>query len=154
MFRFPSSRSTRPAQRGKWLVAGAILCITAPVLAETWQASAPLHATIHAHVFDQVDNRGQGCTLTTKLYFTAPPEAYRSDAPVRNHYRFKARVQFKNGKVIESGVFYSRGPARRSYTLHRDTKNEGCWARFEQQPSDVRIEGCRGEGCRVLPFAD
>ncbi len=117
-----------------------------------WNTSTLFRATIHRHTFDKVEAYNQGCMLYSKLYFTAPAEAYNEEAPVRNHYRFKARVTFRNGKQSESKLFFSRSPARRSYTLRHDTSSDGCWASHKQHVADVRVEGCRGEGCRVKPF--
>ncbi len=131
----------------------ALLAAAATAGAATeWKADALFRASIHGHVFDKIEAWNEDCVLYSKVYFTAPAEAYREEAPVRNHYRFKAKVAYKTGKELISGVFFTRSAARRSYTFRRDTRDEGCWARQKQQPADVRVEGCRGEGCKVAPF--
>lgn len=126
-------------------------CLTSTPAA-AWDTSVAFKATVHAHAFDGLEVSNQGCTLVAKLRFTAPPEAYRADAAVRNHYRFKARLEFRDGRTITSRTFYSPSPARRFYVIRHDSSREGCWADQRQYPSKVDVEGCRGADCRVEPF--
>ncbi len=132
----------------------ALTALALSVSAGAWEASSAFRATIHDHVFHHMAVQTHGCSIETTVRFEAPEQAYRSQFPVRNHYRFKARVRFDSGKRVISPIFYSNAPAKRRYVFRYDTSAEGCWAKTRQRLVDINVEGCRGKDCRVAAFGN
>jgi hypothetical protein len=137
-------------------VMGALVAlgITAGALsARAWTQKGPFTATIHGHEFQSAEVAGgDDCSLSVTLRFDAPPDKYQRKNPVSNVYRFRARIQLSEGKQILSRAFNNRQPGARSYHFTYDTTSEGCWGKRPHKLANVDIEGCRGQGCRVVEF--
>jgi hypothetical protein len=129
-----------------------LVFLLAPADALSWSQRARIMARVHHHEFDVVRVESNGCTLNLELYFTAPEAGYREPAPVRNHYRFDARVQFADGRKFFTGVFQNTQPGRRVLRHAYDTNSEGCWAKQELKLRGVDVEGCRNRRCKVPAF--
>jgi hypothetical protein len=132
------------------LAASAALLV--PALAFAWAQEAPFSAHVHKHEFSRVTLTAVGCTIKARVFFDAPPEAYKDEAPSRNYYRFHARIQLDTQHVVITRFFHNDAPGARVYDYDQDTTSEGCWAKTESHPRDVKVEGCRGRGCTPEPF--
>ncbi|MBN2193376.1 MAG: hypothetical protein JW751_11220 [Polyangiaceae bacterium] len=110
--------------------------------------------SIHDHKFDRIETKrvGDGCEVEYVLHFGAPAARYTDPAPVRNYYRFKARVSLSEGHRSFSPQFANRVPGRRVYRWKHDTTAEGCWAQKPHKVFYVDVEGCRNRNCKVEPF--
>ena len=117
-----------------------------------WSKSAPTGVRVHDHEFHRVSVKSNDCELTAKVRFKAPPKAYKSRAKVRNVYYFKARVDLKNGRQLETPVFRSSSPARRAFTHTVNTSADGCWAKEKSAIINLDVVGCRGKRCKVPEF--
>ena len=107
-----------------------------------------ISATVHGHAFDQIEITSEGCSLRVGLYFTAPDSAFRDKNTVRNHYRFRARIDFAD-RSVKTGVFSNDRSGRRRFRYVHDTGSEGCWAKQTQKLRRVHVDGCRNRGCTV-----
>ncbi len=132
------------------LAAAAVLLV--PGLTFAWSQKADFGARIHKHEFSRVLLANDGCTLKTRLFFDAPEEAYKDEYPVKNYYRFHARIQLDNGHQVVTHFFHNDAPGAREYDYDQDTTSEGCWAKTEAHARDVNVEGCRGRGCTPEAF--
>jgi len=129
-----------------------LVLLLAPADALSWSQKARISARVHHHEFDVVGVETNGCTINVQLYFTAPEAGYREAAPVRNHYRFDARVEFADGRRFFTGVFQNTAPGRRVLRHAHDTTGEGCWAKGDLKLRGVDVEGCRNRRCKVPAF--
>lgn len=114
-----------------------------------WTQSAPIHSTVHDHVFDRVEVESSECSLKVKLWFTAPESGYKDRSRHRNSYLFRARVKLDDGKQLTSGLFRTSKPGRKLQTWSHDTSAEGCWAKGKPPLRQVVVNGCRGKRCPV-----
>ncbi len=146
---YGAMKTKRTRQVG--LSLGAALLLSAAASA-AWSSKVSLNAKVHDHRFDRVALSGDGCNVTVKLSFNAPPKAYASKAKNRNSYLFKGRVKLKNGKELVTDVFRSSSPARRGWTQSFDTNADECWGKEKMQAVDVKVVGCRGRHCAVPDF--
>ncbi len=128
--------------------------ITTAAIAYGWEIDQAISTSIHHHTFDRVEleRPGDGCKLDVALHFSAPSSGYQDSAPVRNFYRFKARVSLSERHRIYSREFFNRVPGRRVYRWQHDTTAEGCWAATPAKVYFVDVEGCRVRNCTVEPF--
>ena len=145
------------ATRGWWkrsLLGGATFAVSvgAVGLAWAWGSSVLFSATVWGHKFSEVAVEGRECSVSVRIKYDAPANAYKSQLDGMNHYRFRARARLASGQKAEGPVFSSTkaGPALHSFTF--DTAGQGCWARDKQALVAMDVEGCRGEGCQVEPF--
>lgn len=131
--------------------------ILAPVLvagpALAWVFSTPINTKVNGHEFHRVQLEGTDCKVALKLSFVAPESGYQAHAKNRNLYRFKARLLFRNGKVLETKPFYNDAPGRRVVKLELDTSGEACWSKEKIELKDFDVAGCRGRGCKIDSFA-
>lgn len=114
-----------------------------------WRRDAGFTASVHDHQFTRVVLESAECTLSYKLYFSAPPKAYPS---ARAHYRFHARIQLEDGRSVVTPVFSNRKSGERVYTQALDTTGDGCWAKRQHKLFGVTVEGCRGGSCNPEAF--
>ena len=120
-----------------------------PAVAEAWSEKIGFSATVHGHAFDQIEVESDGCSLRGALYFTAPEGAYADKKnEVRNHYRFRARIEFAD-RSFKTGIFTNDKPGRRRFRYVHDTSGEGCWAKQTQKLRGVHVDGCRNRACKV-----
>ena len=132
---------------------GALAIMAGALTARAWTQKGPFSATIHGHEFQSAEvTGGDGCSVSVRLRFQAPPEKYRHHAAAMNVYRFRARVELSEGKLVLSRVFNNREPGARSYQFTYDTSAEGCWSRQLHKLVNVDVEGCHSRGCRVKDF--
>lgn len=131
------------------LVSGALLL---PALAYAWTQEQQFEARVHKHEFSRVRLSAEGCVVTARLFFDAPSEAYASDSPARNYYRFHARIKLDAKHVLLTGVFHNQTPGPHQFDYREDTTADGCWAKTESHVQGVEVEGCRGRGCNPAPF--
>lgn len=131
------------------LVAGALLL---PTLAYAWTQEQEFSARVHKHEFSRVQLTGEGCIVKARIFFDAPAEAYESESPARNYYRFHARIKLDSEHVLLTGVFHNQSPGPHQFDYNEDTTNSGCWAKKESHARGVDVEGCRGRGCTPAPF--
>ena len=129
----------------------ALLLATAPALA--WVFTTPINTKVNGHEFHRIHAEGSECNVALKLSFVAPEAGYKARAKNRNYYRFKARLLFKNGKVLETPPFSNDAPGRRVASFNLDTGGEGCWSKDKVDLKDVDVAGCRGKGCTIESFA-
>lgn len=137
------------------LARSTIVCavlLSLPSLADAWTQDQPFGARVHKHEFSRVLLTAEGCTVTARLFFDAPAEAYPSETASRNYYRFHARIKLDNEHVLFSGVFHNQTPGAHVFDFQEDTTASGCWAKGESHPRAVDVEGCRGRGCTPAPF--
>lgn len=127
-----------------------LVLLSLAVLAAAWTRQGPFNARVHDHEFSKVILEGGDCVFRYKLYFTAPAERYPADKP--QVYRFHARIKLLGGQTVVSPVFNNRAPGSRMYTGSHDTTGQGCWAKQDQKPIGVSVEGCRGKTCTPDPF--
>jgi hypothetical protein len=135
-----------------WGLLSASAALLAPTLALAWTQEAPFGARVHKHEFSRVVLSGDGCTLKTRLFFDAPDEAYKDEIPSRNYYRFHARIKLDSAHAVITHYFHNDAPGARVYDYEQDTTSEGCWAKAENHPQAVNVEGCRGRGCKPEDF--
>ncbi len=128
--------------------------LTTAAIARGWEVDQAINTSIHAHSFDRIEMErlGESCKLGFVLHFSAPSSGYQDPAPVRNLYRFKARVSLNDRRRVYSGEFVNRAPGRRVYRWQHDTTAEGCWAAQPAKIYYVDVEGCRVKNCTVEPF--
>jgi hypothetical protein len=124
---------------------GGLLVATA---AAAWSQNSAFTARPHDHEFKRVIVESADCTLKYKLYFNAPSEGYVSKSPPRNVYLFRSRIDFQSGKQAKIPVFANRAAGERLYENSFDTTSEGCWAKSQEKLAGVKVEACRGDGCR------
>jgi len=138
----------------KLLLGAAALAAAASIalVARAWEIKAPFGAKVNDHEFYEFRVWNEECVFKARIRFNAPKGAYESGAPVRNYYRFKARIEAKDNLTIDSPVFFNRAPGKRVYFFSKDTAAGGCWAKQKPKIQSVDIEGCRGKGCQVMPF--
>jgi hypothetical protein len=129
------------------LLLGIVLLLYAAT-AHAWSEKIRISATIHGHVFDQIEITTLGCALHVGLYFNAPESAFREKKPVRNHYRFRARIDFADHS-FKTGTFGNDRSGRRRFRYVHDSAGEGCWAKQPQKLRRVHVDGCRNRGCKV-----
>ncbi len=128
------------------------LVTLAPVVALGWSQGADFETHIHGHEFSRVTLESNQCDVKVQVLFAAPVDAYKSESPARNFYRFHARIKLDDGRAIESRIFRNEAPGARAYTYVLDTKPEGCWAKEQRTIRGIDVEGCRGVGCKPEPF--
>jgi hypothetical protein len=133
---------------GLWVLA--LLCV-APV-AFVWSQDAEFSATVHGHAFKRVVVESKDCVLDYRIYFDAPADAYASPAKARDVYLFRARIDFASGKSATVPVFANRESGARMYENHFDSAGDGCWVKDKQALRGVKVEGCRGDGCKPDPI--
>jgi hypothetical protein len=119
-----------------------------PATAHGWSEKIGISATVHKHEFDQIEVTSEGCSVRVALYFSAPQAAYADKKDVRNHYRFRARVDFTD-RSFKTGVFGNDKSGRRRIRYVHDTSGEGCWAKQTQKLRGVHVDGCRNKNCTV-----
>jgi hypothetical protein len=119
-----------------------------PATAHGWSEKIGISATVHKHEFDQIEVTSEGCSVRVVLYFTAPESAYADKKDVRNHYRFRARVDLAD-RSFKTGTFSNQTPGRRRIRYVHDTSGEGCWAKQTQNLRRVHVDGCRNKNCKV-----
>jgi len=112
-----------------------------------WSQGADFSATVHGHAFRRVELDTNECTLHYRIFFTAPADAYASNAKTRNVYLFRSRIDFADGKSARVPIFANRGAGERVYENQFDSTGEGCWAKEKHALSGVKVEACRGDGC-------
>lgn len=120
----------------------------APTDAFGWMQSTIFRASVHHHEFDKIAIENDGCKLNVTLWFTAPEDRYSDPNPVRNQFRFDARVKLDD-REFRTGVFRNEAPGRRRFHTVIDTTADGCWAKNEHKVRDVDVNGCRNRNCRV-----
>jgi hypothetical protein len=130
-------------------VAGSLLF---PAVAFAWSQQANFETRIHGHEFYRVKVETNQCELKMRVLFTAPEAGYKHELPVKNFYRFHARLQLDAGHNIVTRIFSNAAPGTRGYDYVVDTAADGCWAKQEHKIRGVDIEGCRGSGCTPEPF--
>ncbi|HEX6767691.1 MAG TPA: hypothetical protein VF103_19460 [Polyangiaceae bacterium] len=123
-----------------------------PAVALAWTQKAPFKTRVHDHALHDVELSADDCTLTYKLFFSAPADGYTSRAENRNYYLFRTRIKFQSGKRITPPIFGNAAPGERVYERSYDTSGEGCWAKQEQKLMGVDIEACRSRGCTPDPL--
>ena len=119
-----------------------------PATAHGWSEKIGISATVHGHEFDQIEVTSEGCAVRVTLVFTAPQSAYAGKNEVRNHYRFKARVDFEN-RSFKTDTFSNQTAGRRRIRYVHDTSGQGCWAKQTQKLRGVHVDGCRNRNCKV-----
>lgn len=138
-------------QRSVALGLVAVGLMAAPA-ALAWSQTADISPTVHGHVFQRVEVDADGCVLAYKLFFDAPADAYKSQAPARNVYRFRTRIDFASGKSATVPLFSNRAPGARVYAYRYDSTADGCWVNQKQALRGVKVEACRGERCTPEPI--
>ncbi|HEX2670781.1 MAG TPA: hypothetical protein VHM25_07915 [Polyangiaceae bacterium] len=123
-----------------------------PALAYAWSNEQEFSARVHKHAFSRVQLSSEGCVLKARLFFDAPAEAYESESPARNYYRFHGRIKLDTEHVMLTGVFHNQTPGPHQFDYREDTTAAGCWAKAESHARAVDVEGCRGRGCTPAPF--
>jgi hypothetical protein len=126
-----------------------------PLTALGWTQAVDFETHVHGHEFYRVKVDSDGCDLKVRLLFIAPQDAYKSESPARNFYRFHARIKLDEGRTVETRVFSNSAPGTRGYTYIANTANtqgDGCWAKAERKLQGIDVEGCRGAGCKPEPF--
>ena len=121
-------------------------------VALAWSQDAEFSATVHGHAFKRVVIESNECVLSYKIYFDAPADAYSSPAKARDVYLFRARIDFASGKSATVPVFANRQPGARMYENQFDSAGDGCWVKDKQGLRGVKVEGCRGDGCKPDPI--
>lgn len=111
-----------------------------------------IHTTVHGHEFDKVSLESSECSVTAKLWFTAPESGYRDRSANRNSYLFRARVVLDDGRQVTSQNFRTSKPGNKLQTWVFDTSAEGCWAKEKPALRSVVVNGCRGRRCPVPEF--
>ncbi len=129
-----------------------LACVGAPAVALAWTQKAPFGVKVHDHALHDVELSGTDCSITYKLFFSAPAEGYSSRAENRNYYLFRSRIKFQSGKKILVPIFGNAGPGERVYERTYDTAGEGCWAKEQQKLLGVDVEACRSRGCTPDPL--
>ncbi len=124
------------------------MLLAAAKVALAWSQGADFGATVHGHAFHRVEVSASDCTLNYQLFFDAPAEQYASNATTRNVYLFRSRIDFADGKSALVPIFANRGPGKRVYENHFDTTADGCWAKDQHALAGVKVEACRGDGCK------
>ena len=119
-----------------------------PATAHGWSEKIGISARVHGHEFDQIEVTSEGCSVKVALYFSAPQAAYADKKEIRNHYRFRARVDFTD-RSFKTGVFGNDQSGRRRIRYVHDTSGEGCWAKQTQKLRGVHVDGCRNKNCTV-----
>jgi hypothetical protein len=135
--------------RALGLIASVVL--VAPV-ALAWSQGADFSATVHGHAFKRVEVESNECVLDYRIYFDAPADAYTSPAKPRDVYLFRTRIDFASGKSAPVPVFANRAPGARVYENHFDSTADGCWVKEKQALRGVKVEACRGDGCKPEPI--
>jgi hypothetical protein len=107
---------------------------------------------VHGHEFERVVVESEECKVHYRLYFSAPDDGYKSATPRRNVYLFRSRIDFLDGKMATVPVFANRAPGERVYKNTFDSTGEGCWAKDPQKVVGVKVEACRGDGCKPQPI--
>jgi hypothetical protein len=128
------------------------LFVGTPAVALAWTQKAPFGVRVHDHALHDVELSATDCSLTYKLFFSAPADGYSSRAENRNYYLFRTRIKFQSGKKITPPIFGNTGPGERVYERTYDTSGEGCWAKQEQKLMGVDVEACRSRGCTPDPL--
>ena len=129
-----------------------LLLAGAPAAALAWSQKVPFGVKVHDHALHDVELSAADCSITYKLFFTAPAEGYSSGAANRNYYLFRSRIKLQSGKRITVPVFGNAGPGERVYERSYDTSGEGCWAKEPQKLLGVDVEACRSRGCTPDPL--
>jgi hypothetical protein len=132
----------------QWAVLVSVVSV--PAIAVAWTQQAPFSARVHEHEFRKVIIESTDCVFRYRLYFTAPAEKYPAAKP--QTYRFHNRIKLLSGKSVISPIWYNTASGDRMYKGSHDTSAEGCWAKEEQKPIGVSVEGCRGKNCAPDPF--
>src|SRR3970040_2465920 len=101
-----------------------------------------IRSNVHEHEFDRVTVQSSECSLTVKLWFTAPDAGYKERAAHRNSYLFRARVKLDGGRQITSENFRTSKPGRKLQTWVHDTSSDGCWAKEKPALRSVVVNGC------------
>jgi hypothetical protein len=127
------------------------LLLLLPAVALAWTQQSPFNSSVHGHEFRKVVLENTDCMFRYKLYFGAPGERY-PEGKGPQVYRFRARIKLLSGQSVISPVFHNRAAGERMYTGMADTSAEGCWAKEQQKPIGVSVEGCRGKSCTPDPF--
>jgi hypothetical protein len=123
-----------------------------PTVAFAWSQQANIETRVHGHEFYRVSVETNQCELRLRVLFSAPAAGYEHEAPARNFYRFRARLQLDAGRDVVTRIFSNSAPGTRGYTYVLDTAAQGCWAEQKHPIRGVDIEGCRGAGCTPEPF--
>lgn len=131
--------------------AGLCAGLTSAGVAWGWVSSALFSATVWNHRFSEVSVEAKDCSVSVRVKYDAPQNAYKSRLPGMNHYRFRARARFGSGDRAEGPVFSSTKPGSGVHSFTVDTGPK-CWARDKQALVAIDVEGCRGETCQVEPF--
>jgi hypothetical protein len=143
------------AQRSrKWAAAiAASSVLLAPVAALAWSHQASFETRIHGHEFSKVTlDSNDDCTLSVRVFFSAPEAGYASESPPRNVYRFHVRTKLAGGRATVTRIFNNKAAGARFYGYEHDTSAQGCWAKAEHKIQGIDVEGCRGAGCTPAPF--
>jgi hypothetical protein len=117
-----------------------------------WWDEARLLVQVHEHAFGRVTVNRVGCQLRTRLYFDAPPAAYRDPDSARNHYRFRAELKLSEGQRFVSEVFDNAEVGARVFSFSHDTESQGCWAEQEHKLRKLDVHACRGARCTPEVF--
>jgi hypothetical protein len=133
------------------LLSFATLVATSAV-ALAWSQKVPFAVKVHDHALHDVELSATDCSLTYKLFFSAPAAGYDSRAENRNYYLFRTRIKLQSGKRVTVPVFGNAGPGERVYERSYDTSGEGCWAKEPQKLLGVDVEACRNRGCTPDPL--
>src|SRR5829696_602307 len=75
-----------------------------PATAHGWSEKIGISAKVHGHEFDRIEVTSEGCSVRVTLHFTAPEAAYSDKKDVRNHYRFRGRIDFE-AQSFKTGIF-------------------------------------------------
>jgi hypothetical protein len=126
--------------------------IASPTVALAWSQKAPFGVKVHDHALHDVELSATDCSITYKLFFSAPQEGYSSRAENRNYYLFRTRIKLQSGKKITVPIFGNAGPGERVYERSYDTTGDGCWAKEPQKLLGVDVEACRNRGCTPDPL--
>lgn len=126
--------------------------VASPTVALAWSQKAPFGVKVHDHALHDVELAATDCSITYKLFFTAPSEGYSSRAENRNYYLFRTRIKLQSGKTITAPIFGNAGPGERVYEKRYDTTGDGCWAKEPQKLLGVDVEACRNRGCTPDPL--
>lgn len=137
----------------RWLTLAVLVAVSgASGAALAWSQGADITVTVHGHSFHRVEVDATDCTLNYRIFFNAPADAYAAPAKARNVYLFRSRIDFADGKSAVVPIFGNRGAGERVYDNHFDSTAEGCWAKDKRKLSALKVEACRGDGCRVESF--
>jgi hypothetical protein len=118
-----------------------------------WSDEAKIQVKVHDHVFYTAKASADGCTVSVRLQFEAPPSAYSDPAPERNHYRFSAKISFSEGQsFVSERPLDNRAAGARMIAFTQDTTGRGCWAERQHTLRKVDVHACRGAGCVPMPF--